>query len=78
MTMLKDVLDEGGDRAQEQDHADEAQERNDRGRVRRQALLRFRARLHRSKSRHVQGVQLLDEAGKPFLLVWSHMDDHSP
>src|SRR6476661_10376176 len=78
MTVLKDVLDDGGDRAQEQDHAGEAKERDDGGRVRRQALLRFQPRTHRSKSGHVQGVQLLDEAGKPVLLVWIHMDDRSP
>src|SRR6478752_9498582 len=74
MTVLKDVLDDGGDRAQEQDHPDEADERDDGGRV----LLHFQPRTHRSKSGHVQGDQLLDEAGKPVLLVWSHMDDRSP
>src|SRR6476660_2453276 len=78
MTVLKDVLDDGGDRAQEQNHPDEAEEWDDRGRVRRQPLLRFQTRTHRSESSHVQGVQLLDEAGKLSLLVWRHMDDCSP
>jgi hypothetical protein len=78
VTVLKDVLDDGGDRTQEHDYADEAEERDDGRRVRRRALLHFQTRTHQSKSGHVQGVQLLDEAGKPFLLVWSHMDDHSP
>jgi len=74
--MLKDVLNDWRHRAQQENCGEQTGQR-DKGRGSpREIVGRPLDIAHRSDSRHVEGVQLIDEAGELRLLVRRNSGDH--
>jgi hypothetical protein len=76
MTVLKHILHDRRDGAQEQDHPNETSEWHDPRPLLRRTVDRFKDTVHRSESDHVEGIQLLNEAAKTISMIGSDVDNH--